>query len=318
MKKILYSILIFLQSANCISQNLITNPSFEDTISCPNNWNQVERANGWYSVNLSPDYFNSCSSVFNVDVPTNYLGYANPAERNAYMGLATFLSVTPNYREILGSELNQILIPGTKYYITACIIRADTIVADCAAPKFGFKFSKTYWPNSNVIDNYSHFHSDSIYLDKTNWTTISGSFVADSAYQFIYIGNFYTDSIINPIQCSITGSYHFGYNLIDMICVSTDSLTCNFDCNSNVGFEETLIPEEISIYPNPFDEKIYINVLNNSRMEFSLFDLSNRVILQHEIINSKSIEAKNLPNGMYIYRILSKNGIVKMGKILKH
>jgi len=277
----------------------------------------VERANGWYSVNLSPDYFNSCSSVFNVDVPTNYTGYANPAEGTAYMGLATFLNTTPNYREILGSELNQILIPGTKYYITACIIRADTIVADCAADKFGFKFSKTYWPNSNVIDNISHFHSDSTYLDKTSWTTISGSFVADSAYQYIYIGNFYTDSNINLIQCSIPGSYHFGYNLIDMICVSVDSMTCAFNCNSNVGFEDNLISKEIIIYPNPFDEKIYIDMGDNSKLEFSLFDLSSKPILHYEFIKSITIDTKNLPNGMYIYRILNKNGIVEMGKIVK-
>ena len=42
------------------AQNLAPNPSFEDTVMCPNLGGQVDRAKFWYTVQNTPDYFHSC------------------------------------------------------------------------------------------------------------------------------------------------------------------------------------------------------------------------------------------------------------------
>ena len=39
------------------AQNLVPNPSFEDTLRCPNAVNQVDSAVGWIAYKGSPDYF---------------------------------------------------------------------------------------------------------------------------------------------------------------------------------------------------------------------------------------------------------------------
>jgi len=318
MKRILITALAFHLFAIGYCQNLVINPSFEDTVSCPNNFGQVNQAIGWFNGLFSPDYFNACTSNLNVDVPTNYYGYAFPADGNAYVGLATYISNNPNYREIIGSSLNQSLVLGTKYYISACIIRVDTTVADCAVDKFGFKFSTTNIAYTNLVNNFSHFNSDTIYLDKTNWTTISGSFIADSSYQFIYIGNFYKDANINPTQCSINSSFHVGYNLIDNICVSSDSLSCIFDCNANVGLYDDFLTNSVNVFPNPCSDKINIETSENNLLSFSLFDLTSKPVLTQEFISSTEVDINNLPKGIYIYKMYDKHNFIKVGKIVKY
>jgi hypothetical protein len=136
-----------------VTQNLVNNPSFEDTVSCPTNEHQLWRTDGWYAVNQTPDYFNSCTDNADIDVPVNYFGNTIPADGNGYVGLVSYVSTTPDFREIIGTELKQPLIPGTRYYVSACIIRPDTSIADCVVNKFGFKFSNTFLPSTSVVDN---------------------------------------------------------------------------------------------------------------------------------------------------------------------
>jgi len=48
----------------CSAQNLVLNPSFEDTILCPDALDQVNRSQYWINpTNSTPDYFNSCYDV---------------------------------------------------------------------------------------------------------------------------------------------------------------------------------------------------------------------------------------------------------------
>lgn len=56
--------------------NLVPNPSFEDTVSCPNYANQIDKAVGWHASRNTPDYFNGCDWLTsNQSVPNNFRGY---------------------------------------------------------------------------------------------------------------------------------------------------------------------------------------------------------------------------------------------------
>ncbi|MBK9045596.1 MAG: T9SS type A sorting domain-containing protein [Bacteroidetes bacterium] len=299
------------------TQNLINNPSFEDTVSCPTNEFQLWRTDGWYAVNQTPDYFNSCTDNADIDVPVNYFGTTYPVDGNGYVGLVSYVSTTPDFREIIGTELKQPLVPGTRYYISACIIRSDTSIADCAVNKFGFKFSTTFMPSSPVVDNFSHFHSDSIFRDKNNWETIKGSFVADSAYSYLFIGNFYTDADITVSDCSTPGGYHFSYNFIDMICVSADSTKLNYSCNSTVGFTNEISANDYKISPNPFNDFLSVQTDYSSPVNFIISDLSGKVIVNQVIERSNTIETNHLTKGIYFYKIVDDAGKVKLGKLVK-
>ena len=64
-----------------------------------------------------------------------------------------------------------------------------------ASNKLGAKFSTVSYSYSNPIqiNNFAHVYSDSVIKDTTSWTLIKGEFTADSAYQYISIGNFFDD-----------------------------------------------------------------------------------------------------------------------------
>src|SRR5437868_5222781 len=87
MKRISVFILLLISNF-CFSQNLVPNPSFEDTVACPNNLSQINRAIGWSSYRQTPDYYNSCSINGGYSgVPLNQFDYQYPRTGNAYAGL---------------------------------------------------------------------------------------------------------------------------------------------------------------------------------------------------------------------------------------
>ncbi|MEP7129428.1 MAG: hypothetical protein ABI729_11195, partial [Chitinophagales bacterium] len=166
------------------AQNLVTNPSFEDTVACSTYADNIADAQGWFSCAWSPDYFNPCGnlSVPYIGVPINVGGHQTPYDGNAYAGIVTYTNYFPfPYRECIGVHLLDKLIPGYKYYVSAFVSRADTFELDCATNGIGFRFSINPYSifNPVPVDNYSAVHTDSIIISKTNWTRIEGNFIAD-------------------------------------------------------------------------------------------------------------------------------------------
>lgn len=99
--------------------NLVPNPSFEDTLSCPIFPDQIEYAAGWYSSRNSPDYYNDCGGPNgNQSVPNNPLGFQYAQDGTAYAGLITYSRNGLNYREYISCELTSPLQINKKYQIT--------------------------------------------------------------------------------------------------------------------------------------------------------------------------------------------------------
>jgi hypothetical protein len=242
--------------------NLVPNPSFEDTVSCPY-FSDISYTTSWENYGFSPDYYNSCSSSNSFGVPYNWVGQQNAYDGNGYAGIATYAS--GSQREVIGVQLIQNLTIGVKYFVSGYISRADS--ADnspytCSANKFGFKFSTTpfLWASGNYapINNFAHVYSNSIITDRMSWTKVAGSFIADSAYQYLMVGNFFDNTNTDTLGCnySLSAAYYY----IDDICVSTDSLICNISTSIN----ESINKIKLNIYPNPIE-----NVLN---IEFSTIE----------------------------------------------
>ncbi|HPF90129.1 MAG: hypothetical protein H6592_04535 [Flavobacteriales bacterium] len=75
---LLMACLCFLALQRCEAQNLVPNPSFELTDTCPNTccFNVGDRPLYWNRWDQSPDYFNACADTINgvdtlVGVPWN-------------------------------------------------------------------------------------------------------------------------------------------------------------------------------------------------------------------------------------------------------
>jgi hypothetical protein len=70
------------------------------------------------------------------------------------------------------------------------------------------------------------------------------------------------------------------------------------------------------VYPNPFKEKIVIELENKQETFWSLFDFSGRKLKEGEIIDASSIELNEIPNGLYFLKLNNSTGS-EVKKIIK-
>jgi hypothetical protein len=291
MKKFLFFISFFFFALQIKAQvNLVPNPSFEDTIDC-------YTPKFWTSFGNSPDYYNLCENSVFLGTPSNGSGYQYAANGNAYIGLFSYLTLTSNQREFIGVKLADTLIPNTKYYISIKINLAN--MSNIATNKIGVLFSKNTYSDTATahINNHAHLFSASIILDTLNWIKLSSSFIADSTYSYLIIGNFFNDlnTSITTLSASGTGAYYF----IDEVCVSTDSLLCSL----NTGIEQSNFYEQkIEVFPNPTSEYLYIK--SNRKFSSILFDMAGKKM--KEFKNSHELEVSEIENGVYILTIFTE------------
>ncbi|MEO8762028.1 MAG: T9SS type A sorting domain-containing protein [Bacteroidia bacterium] len=311
MLKQLYKILLtflILNSAFLIAQtNLVPNPSFEIADTCPSTLDQMSRAMYWNSFSQSPDYYNTCSTVSGMSPPHTAIAYQIPLYGNAYAGFINYednMGAYPNYREIIGAPLTVTLTIGAKYYFSFFVSFAGTQNYTIASNKIGLKFLNHSYSEINPIpiNNFAHYYETVIITDSINWTQIKGSYTADSAYQYLAIGNFFDDAHTDTL--STTSNYIDSYYFIDNVCLSTDS---NYVYTNGIG--EIKDNEKVLIYPVPASTSITINTDNISD-DIEVFDMiGNLKIKQYN--NSKykkiNIDTSTLDNGIYLLKINYQN-----------
>ncbi len=305
----LWGVLV-LGACYCGAQNLVPNPSFEEYVSCPDNLSQISKAIGWNSARPSPDYFNVCVfSGDNVSIPENFFGYQYPASGNAYTGFAAMYGGVSNLREYLGIKLTDSLQVGSRYYVNLKISRAynANFLNDCSVNKVGALFSTTAYSDTNnaPICNCPQVYTNLVISDSLNWTRINDSFIADSNYLYINIGNFFTNEFTDSIQNQ--GTFCNAYYYLDDICVSTDSQYCyNY---SYTGVDDVNSSSSITIYPNPFTDYIMINKDGESIENIRVFNLTGQLVknYHYESSNYTTLDLVDLPKGIYMLSIYGKN-----------
>ena len=205
---------LFILNHYSFSQNLVPNGSFEDTSSCP----QVEGTNfisycpPWFSpTENTPDLFNKCSSSSSCGIPYNWNGYQQAHSGNGYGGVGWNHD---NNCEYLSVKLISSLKAGRKYCVNFYVNPGN----------------KTYWFIDRIgaylsVDSineatYGYLHYipqiespvGVVISDTVNWTEISDSFVAQGGEQFITIGCFRPDSMVQlQINDTLTGWWPYYY-----------------------------------------------------------------------------------------------------------
>jgi hypothetical protein len=241
-------LVVFNRCANA-QTNLVPNPGFENYVVCPVNLGETHKATGWSSYSTSPDFFHQCSTNPYLSPPYVQFGYQVPHNGIGYIGLATYHNntsvITNNYREFCGAQLLSPLQIGTTYYLSFYTV-ATEFGTGYLTNNLGIRlFTNPYSiANPAPIDNFAHLKFDTIVTDSINWQRLSGSFIADSAYQYICLGNFYDSLHTDTV---VFGFPNAGYYFIDDVCVTTDSLYNE----TWTGIQDTVIPAEVNIWPNP-------------------------------------------------------------------
>lgn len=294
--------------------NLVPNPSFEYTVSCPLGPDDATKCQSWSSYRNSPDYFNSCDPfINNVSTPFNFGGYQVPKSGNAYMGVLTYYSQTqiPGFREYLGAKLTNTLTLSQKYFFSMRWVATKSSVgpSNCYSNNLGVTFSKKNYTAGNPypINNLAKVYSTTISNDTVNWNIIKGSFIADSAYEYVIIGNFFndnsTDTLIFDSNPNCMGAYYF----IDDVCVSTDSIfTFNYIPAGVSEFSKN--NNRIKIYPNPTND-IFILEKPEEDENYYIMNVMGIMVKEGFCKGKKHrIDVSDLDNGLY-FLVLRENRV---------
>lgn len=315
--KLSFSLTCLLVGASVGAQNLVPNPSFEDFYNCPQTGGAWQQVVGWDSpFTTSADYFNACAPPNPAGVPFNQLGWQQAAHGDAYMGVGT---CDPNttYRELIHAELTQPLQIGVPVHLCFKaavggfgITSTNSSIYTCKG--IGMKFfvnmpaDLVEWDAYfQVAPNSAAIYLDVVPTDTAIWYVVSGSYIPDSAYTHIVIGNFFDAqySEVTVLDSTGYGVSPFAYMFVDDVAVSYDPLICAIGEGWGEAQDVTF-----SAYPNPFTERCTVEVPDRpgAALAVELVDAMGRVVWSGSPTHGTqtlTIDGSGLPSGLYLLRI---------------
>ena len=316
---ILISLVLTFLAVELQSQNLVSNPSFEEYYQCPDDFWGIGQAIGWLPFRHEGEYFNSCVENGFTDVPgSSFAGYQHAFHGNGYAGIigAKYGIGFDQKRDFIGTQLIQPLEVGINYFVSFRINRAlggfYPKYSNAAINNFGVLFTMEENAGGGVdnmpISNEFHVGSSEIISDTLGWTLISGWFEADQPYEYLALGNFFESQYL---EIEILDSFLFWetYYLIDAVCVSTDSTNC-FDIDP-LSVSSEFSSDFIKLYPNPTTEKIHCEFDNPLSGLIKVRNSLGMLVDQFELKNRKKfiLDCESYRPGTYIIQINLNTGV---------
>lgn len=256
--------LLFITPPRCEAQNLVPNHSFEEFTDCleVNTAYTVETGPlGWFSAGGTGDYYLRCLpyGAFN-GVPLSSWAFQYPQDGECYVGVATYHQ-SQGQREYFMVELIEPLVPGLTYYASfyASATWGGTELNPqlwLASSHVGMLFTMQPRPWQSgqplpVPGNFAHMYHPWIIADTVGWTLVSGSFVADSAYQYLMLGNHFNNASTDTLHFASYPWNPAAHTLIDNVCVSLDPSGCPLA----LGAPEPDL-DAVVLFPNPASAEI--------------------------------------------------------------
>lgn len=237
------------------AQNLVANGDFEEYNECPDFWNQMERATGWSRYRGSPDYYHACDVGGNMGVPANVAGHQLAASGQAYAGVLLWCDQPANNREHAGAMLSTPLQPGVPVHVSFKVsptTEGPSQNMRWSTAGAGLRFVTEPYLQDGLAElpNNAALYMTATPLDTSLWYQVSGTYIPDSAYQFVVIGNFLSDSLIDPVILNLNGTLNCAYVYYDDICVSYDPAACGIPD----VIEEQFQNWKMHAYPVPYTD----------------------------------------------------------------
>lgn len=320
--------LLFVEPHRCKAQNLVPNPSFEEYTECPDFLNQIYRATGWSRYRGSPDYFNRCdttdptgiASEF-LGVPSNAVGWQEPATGDAYAGVLLF-EENPfggQSREHLGAMLIEPLQVGVPVFLSFKVSPTTAGPLQdflCSTDGMGLRFTMYPYDENDIapLPNQAALYMPFAPMDTALWYQVYGTYVPDSAYRYVVLGNFFADTltsrvVLNPNSDDVDS---VAYVYLDDVCVS---YTPGY-CYTDVGINDQHHIAHMRAYPMPFDDRCMVMFEERftEPVFLELLDLSGRLEWRGRLSpgqQSVEINVPGLPSGAYILRGTLRTGAVR-------
>ncbi|MCW5897970.1 MAG: T9SS type A sorting domain-containing protein [Flavobacteriales bacterium] len=150
----------------------------------------------------------------------------------------------------------------------------------------------------------AHILYPQILSDTVGWTLVSGSFVADSAYWYLMIGNFFSNALTDTLHFAPPGPTWnaYSYTLVDAVCVSPTPDGC----------ERSQSLDEVSdagpyVYPNPARDVLVIG--NAAGAEAVVLDMLGQRVWSGRVGHDRyAVDVGNWARGAYVLQVHDTRG----------
>ena len=316
------SALLLLARFGIAQENLILNPSFEQSSSIPNSLGQYHFCEDWWDPSVwSTDYYTSLTNSSNQNfIPTNFFGNQDCSFGNYYLGIILVvwqysLNDFSNFRVEYAAgkflhTLEKDKIYQFEFWISKAekgllktnaidlIITYDTIVDVNNFETYGYKL----WSESTPMD------------DTLNWVKISTCFKAKGNEKAFVIGNFHQKNEVikvlsdNPVDPAGELDYRYLDNFSLIECPS---------CCPDQFEDEPLV--YVSSNPSTSGDPGIIELWlhPNTTGNLKLYDAAGRLKANESYSSVLNVFLLNdLAKGLYQYVYQTSDGVLESGKVL--
>lgn len=303
--------MLFTIAVNGNAQNLVPNPSFEDTVYCPSSLSDYNAVDLWFNpTQHSPDYFNACSdsmAPFSANAPNNFFGHQQAKEGSGYIGVG--VALYNNNREYFGIKLTDTLVAGKRYCVRFYISLADSVYYSTDNIGAYLSTDSIGANNTNALPFIPQVSNPigSFVTDKNGWTLISGNFIATGGEEYLTIGNFENDNntdtlAVVPHANMINNNYMGAYYYLDSISVQ--------DCDTTTSISEVDNIMNFSIFPNPATNHFVINTsVIKEPYDITIYNTVGQLLFYEEriSINNKKINIDKYDANVLLINIKTAN-----------
>lgn len=314
MRLLITILLIKFCACSIQAQNLIPNPSFEDTI---HRSFDLKFASGWSSPTKgSPDYLTSYHNVNRADwgMPQNFNGYQYGRTGNSYMGIVIYSlynKFIKRRREYIQAKLAKALSEDSTYCLQLHVSLSDS-------SRYSSRGQLSIYFSQNKISENTDYHlaytpqiivsSVDYIVDKEEWLRFDFEYTASGGEEYIIIGNFNDTTGIDTFfvgggrkeELAYIETYYY---IDDLYLGHCDSLP-----DTTIGLHENVLKSKLKLYPNPIGEQFYLTYRGQEQLQFQLYNLMGQKVeaaVQQEG-NRYRFSSGHLPKGVYLLEVLGR------------
>lgn len=312
MRVLITILLIKFCACSIQAQNLIPNPSFEDTVQLnfgltfPRFWTQPTNASpNHYIPHARPEW----------QVPKNYAGYQYAHAGNAYMGILMYSlyggSGLRRSREYIQIKLDNTLKQDSIYCFRMYVSLADSM-------RYASKGQLGVYFSNNEVGSNNNYHlpytpqitvsPDDYIIDKVKWLRFDFEYMASGGEEYITIGNFNDTTAIDTLfvdggskeTLDYIGTYYY---IDDLFLGHCDSLP-----DTTIGIFENELKHKLKLYPNPVGEHFYLAYSGQEQLQFQLYNLMGQKVEAgvHKEVDRYRFSTGHLPKGVYLLVVLGR------------
>ncbi len=318
---ILFTLLIKSQTWINVTNQYISNPSFEDYTACPEGFSDpanywIDSCKGWSHVTYaSPDLITLCSSAFSplMGIPYNYvMTYQWPFHGNSYVGFFAYTTLNDKlWCEYVQTKLIKPLIINTKYKFTMRLSTSNSNLHGVS--KIGVHLSNASLSNYSQETSFKFtptmHNSKGCLYDTLGWMLFEEEFVAKGDENYLTIGWFsdtsttdcaYFDPIFNQFYY---GPVYYGLDSLNLQEVTNNNTISDFAIN-------VITPNNDGV-----NDYIDFDMYNLSALSFSVYNRWGSLIFTSNDIHLKWDGLSNynskLNDGMYFYVLSAEISNIK-------